>query len=100
MITLHYSEEVLPDEGIAPKEGKIETSEKTRIKKSIMKMMTEFDPKKYADKRREKVMDLLKMKMKEHPPVEAPAIEEEEGDGPPDLVAALEEIMRDMKKSR
>ncbi len=100
MITLHYSEEVLPDEGIAPKEGKIETSGKTRIKKSIMNMMTDFDPGKYADKRREKVVELLKMKMKEHPPVEAPAVEEEEGEGPPDLVAALEKIMSDVKKGR
>jgi hypothetical protein len=45
-------------------------------------------------------MDLLKQKMKEHPPVEAPAVEEEEGEGPADLVAALEKIMHEVKKSR
>ena len=100
MFTLHYSEEVLPDDGIAPKGEKIETAEKTRIKKSIMGMTADFDPGKFADKRREKVLELLKQKMKEHPPVETPALEEEEGEGPPDLVAALEEIMRDVKKGR
>ncbi len=32
LITLHYREEILPDEDIAPKEGKIEAEEKSRIK--------------------------------------------------------------------
>jgi len=100
MITLHYSEEVLSDDGLAPKEGQIEAAEKKRMEQSIGNMMADFEPGKYADKRREKVVDLLKMKMKEQAPVEAPPLEEEEGEGPPDLVAALEDIMRDMKKSR
>lgn len=99
MITLHYREEVLSDDGIAPKETTVETAEKTRMERSIREMMTDFDPAKYADRRREKVVELLMMKMKEHAPVEAPAVEEE-GESPPDLVAALEEIMRDVKKSR
>ena len=100
LITLHYSEEVLPDEEIAPKEGKIEAAEKSRMKKSITKMMADFNPGKYADERREKVMDLLKKKAKGKNPVEAPHVEEEEGEGPADLVAALEEIMRKVKKNR
>ena len=100
LFTLHYSEEVLPDDNIAPKEGKIDVAEKNRMEQSIGKMMADFDPGKYADKRREKVVELLRMKMKEQAPVEAPALEEEEGEGPADLVAALEEIMRDVKKSR
>lgn len=100
LFTLHYSEEVLSDDGIAPKEGKIEAKEKSRMEKNIENMMADFDPGKYADERREKIMELLKKKMKENVPVEAPAGEEEEGEGPPDLVAALEDIMRDMKKNR
>ena len=100
LITLHYSDEVLPDEGIAPQEGKIEAREKNRMNKSIENMMADFDPGKYADKRRERIMELLKQKMKENALVESPAVEEEEGEGPPDLVAALEDIMRDMKKQR
>lgn len=98
MITLHYRGEVLPDDGIAPQEAKIESAEKKRMERSIRNMMTDFDPAKYADQRREKVVNLLQMKMKEQAPVEAPALEDEEGEGPADLVAALEEIMREVKK--
>ncbi len=100
MITLHYSEEVLPDDGIAPKEEKMDAKELSLMEQSIRNMTADFDPGKYANNRRESVMELVKLKMKEHAPVEAPAVEEEAGVGPPDLVAALEEIMRDVKKSR
>jgi len=100
LITLHYSDEVLPDEGLAPKEGKVEAKEKNRLEKNIRKMMADFDPGKYADQRREKVMALLKQKLKEQAVVEGPAMEEEDVEGPPDLVAALEKIMHDVKKNR
>ena len=100
LITLHYREEILPDEDISPKEGKIEDEEKSRIKQNIRKMMADFDPEKYADKRRKKIMDLVKKKAKEKAPVEAPEVEGEEGEGPADLVAALKESMRKVKKNR
>jgi len=100
LFTLHYSEEVLPADGMAPKAGRIDAKGQGRMAKSIGKMMADFDPGKYADKRREKVTELLKRKMKEQAPVEAPTMEEKESEGPPDLVAALEEVMRDMKRSR
>jgi DNA end-binding protein Ku len=100
LITLHYSEEILPDEEITPKEAKIEAEEKDRIKRSIKNMMADFSPEKYADRRRKKIMDILKKKVKEKALVEAPQVEEEEGEGPPDLIAALEESMRKVKKSR
>jgi DNA end-binding protein Ku len=63
-------------------------------------MIEDFDPGKYADQRRKKIMDLLALKAKEKAPVEAPVAEEEEGGGPPDLVAALEESMRKVKENR
>jgi DNA end-binding protein Ku len=100
LITLHYSEEILPDEDISPKERMIEAEEKDRIKKSIKKMTVDFDPEKYADERRKKIMDLLKKKVKEKAAVEAPEVEEEKGEGPADLIAALEESMRKVKKNR
>jgi DNA end-binding protein Ku len=100
LITLHYSEEILPDEDISPKEEEIEAEEKSRIKQNIKKMMGDFSPEKYADRRRKKIVDLLKKKIKEKALVEAPEVEEEEGEGPPDLIAALEESMRKVKKSR
>jgi len=98
LITLHYSGEILPDEDILPKEGKIESEEKSLMKKIIKDMTADFNPDKYADKRRKKIMKILEKKIKEKAAVEAPEIEEEEGEGPVDLVAVLEKSMRKMKK--
>ncbi len=97
LITLHYNDEILPDEDLSPKKGKIEAAEESRMQKSIEEMIEDFNPEKYANERRKKILELLDAKIKEKAPVEAPAIEEEEGEGPPDLVAALEESMRKVK---
>ncbi len=95
--TLHYSEEILPDEDLPPKKGKIAAEEENRIKKSVKQMIEDFDPGKYANERRKKLMDLLATKAREKAPVEAPEVKEEEGEGPADLVAALEESMRKVR---
>ncbi|MDP1991591.1 MAG: Ku protein [Syntrophales bacterium] len=100
LITLHYSEEILPDEEIAPEEGTTDPEEKNRLKKIIKGMTADFNPDKYVDKRREKIMKLLSKIAKEKAPVEAPKVEEQEGEGPVDLIAALEESMRKVKKDR
>lgn len=100
LVTLHYQDEVLSADDFAPKNRTSEADEKSRIKGSIRKMLAEFDPEKYADARREKVLELLKRKSKEQAAVAAPKVMAEEGESPPDLVAALEEIMREAKKSR
>jgi DNA end-binding protein Ku len=97
LVTLHYSGEIRSDDDLAPKKGAIGADEEGRMKKSIRKMTTEFDAGKYADVRRKGIMELLMKKAKERPPVEAPAAAEEEGEGPADLVAALEESMRKVK---
>jgi DNA end-binding protein Ku len=99
LITLHYGEEILPDEGISPKKEDIGPEEKSLMKKTIKKMIADWNPEKYADRRRKKILDILKKKEKERAPVEAPEMEEE-GEGPADLVAALQESMRKMKKRR
>jgi DNA end-binding protein Ku len=95
--TLHYNDDIVPDDGISPKKGKIEAEEQSRIKKTIEEMIEDFDPGKYANERRKKLMDLVARKAKERAPVEAPVIAEEEEEGPPDLMAALEESMRKVK---
>jgi DNA end-binding protein Ku len=95
--TLHYSEEMVSDEDLSPKKGKIAEEEQSRIKRSIEHMIKEFDPGKYADERRKKLMDLLAAKAKEKGPVEAPVVEEDDGGGPADLMAALEESMQKVK---
>jgi DNA end-binding protein Ku len=100
LITLHYSDEILPDDDIAPKEGKIEPEEKYRMKKIIKGMTSDFNPDKFADERREKILEILKKKAKKTAPVEAPEVEEEEGEGPVDLIAVLEKSMRKVKKNR
>jgi DNA end-binding protein Ku len=100
LFTLHYSDEILPDEDLAPKAGKIEAEEKTRMKKSIKNMMTDFNPGKYADERREKVLEFLKEKARGKGTVEAPARAEAGEEGPADLLATLEEIMLEVKKNR
>ncbi len=96
LITLHYSDETLPDEGLAPK-GKNGAEAESRMKKSVKQMIEDFHPEKYANERRKKILSLLEAKGKAKAPVEAPVVEEEEGEGPPDLVAALEESMRKVK---
>ncbi len=100
LTTLHYPDEILSDEDLSPKKGKIVAEEQVRIKKSIEGRTKDFDPGKYADARRKKLLDLLAVKAKEKPPVQAPAVEEEEGAGPPDLLAALEESMQKVKEKR
>jgi len=98
--TLHYSDEILPDEDIAPKKGIIEAEEERRMKKSIEQMMEDFNPGKYADTRRKRLMDILATKAKEKTLVTAPVVEQEEGEGPADLIAALEESMRKVKANQ
>jgi DNA end-binding protein Ku len=98
LVTLHYSNEILPAAEVAPLEAKAVAVEKERMKKSIKKMLGDFRPEKYADERREKVLEILKDK--KGAVVEAPEAAEAEGEGPPDLVAALENIMAEMKKNR
>jgi DNA end-binding protein Ku len=97
LTTLHYSDEILPDEDLSPKKGTIEAEEESWMRRSIGQMIEDFNPGKYANERRKKLIDLLATKAKEKALVEAPAIEEEEGEGPADLVAALEESMRKVK---
>jgi DNA end-binding protein Ku len=100
LITLHYSAEILPREDILPEDDKVEVEEKSRMKKIIKKMTTDLDLEKYADARRKKIMDLLDKKIREKALVEAPEVGEAEGEGPPDLIAALKESMRKVKKKR
>jgi DNA end-binding protein Ku len=100
LCTLHYSDEVLPDADISPKKKTIEAEDESRMKKSIERMLEDFNPGKYADERRKKLMEFLAEKIKEKTPVAAPVVEASEGEGPADLVAALEESMRKVKESR
>ena len=100
LITLHYYEEILPAGDVAPQEEIGASAEKDRMAEIIGNMTGDFNPDKYANERREKIMKLLRKKAKEQVPVEAPEIEEEEGEGPVDLIAVLEESMRKLKEKQ
>ncbi|OPY78197.1 MAG: putative DNA repair protein YkoV [Syntrophorhabdus sp. PtaU1.Bin153] len=100
LITLHYSEEILADDSLAPKNSSVEPAEIDRMKKTIMAMSADFKPQKYADERRKKMVAVLEKKIKEEAPVEAPEIGETEGEGPIDLVAILQESMRKVKENK
>ena len=99
LITLHYSDEILSAADIAPS-AEIDPQEKARVKQGIAAMLDDFDPSRYADQRRQKIAALLKKKIKEKTPVTAPEVEAPEGEGPADLIAALEESMRQVKQDR
>jgi DNA end-binding protein Ku len=99
LITLHYHEEILAEPDIAPAAAEIDPAEKDRLKASIAKLLADFNPEAYADRRREKILALLKAKAQAQAPVEASAAEPEAGAGPADLIAALEESMRQVKKN-
>lgn len=101
LITLHYSDEILPDEDIAPAEERVGLEEKTSMQKIIKAMRADYQPDKYADERRRKIMDILKRNVKARAVVEAPEVEEEvDSEGPADLIAMLQKSMRKVKKKR
>lgn len=98
--TLHYSDEILAEDNVAPNGEETGDKEKSAIKNSIRKMMAGFAPDKYADGRRKKLMEILMKKAKGKARVEAPAVEEEPGEAVTDLMAALEESMRKATEKR
>jgi DNA end-binding protein Ku len=100
LITLHYSGDILPYGGVMPEAGKAAEEEKSRMKKSIKKMIADFNPEKYADSRRKKILALLDKKIKAMAAVEAPGVAEEEEEGPADLITTLRDSMRKVKKER
>jgi DNA end-binding protein Ku len=100
LIALHYSDEILTAADLAPAPAETDARKKGRVKKIIGGMLADFDPNGFADQRRKKMAALLKKKIKEKTPVTAPAAEVPEGEGPADLIAALEESMRQVKQGR
>ncbi len=97
--TLHYSDEVLPAPGIS-KTAKASPEGTRRIRNIIKEMSAPFAPKKYPDRRREALLELIRAKLHTKAEVRAPEVEEEEETGGMvDLMAALQESMRKLKKA-
>ncbi len=99
LIVLHYSDEILPDDNILPQAVTVAPADKARMKTAIRSLTRDFRPAEHANLRRKRLEALIKNKAKKQPPVTPPAVEEEE-EGPVDLVAALAESMRKVKKNR
>ncbi len=96
--TLHYPDDVVPDSGFSSKALPDKPAETERVKQAIRRMVAKFDPEKYADRRRQRIVALLKKKMKGKSLVQAPVTEEAEGEAPIDLVAALKASMSKTRK--
>lgn len=99
LTTLHYAEELVPVASPDAEPGKPDEGLKEAMKASILGMEARFDPARHADERRRKLLALLERKAAESVYVQAPPAEEETA-GPPDLMAALEEAMAQMRGSR
>jgi DNA end-binding protein Ku len=96
--TLHYPNEIVPAKmGTVPRLGRSEgpsPSSKERIRRVVRKMKTKFDPEKYADQRRERIVALLKRKIKGESLVQAPEVEGGTGETQSGLAELLETSMR------
>ncbi|MEN6624418.1 MAG: Ku protein [Smithella sp.] len=102
LITMHYENEIILDEEILPKEIKIDQAEKKHLTKIIKAMTNGFSPEKYENEHQREMRKLIDKKVKDLAPVTAPVIEEEEeeGEGPPELISILQESMRNVKEKR
>jgi len=100
LITLHYQEEILSDQDMAPESGPIKSEETNRMKAIIKAMTISFNPNKYADERRNKIVNILEKLTKEKALVKAPEVAEEEEKDLVDLVSVLQESMRKVKENR
>jgi DNA end-binding protein Ku len=98
--TLHYSDEILPENHIDAAMDEALNDAKNLMKKTIQGMMTDFAPEKYSNGRRKKLLDIINRKIKKKTEVEAPETQgEEAAEGMADLMSALEKSMRKVKKT-
>jgi DNA end-binding protein Ku len=101
METMLFSDEVIPPDDLDDvpddaKKAKTSKQEMEMARQLIDSLSGDFDPGKYSDEYRERVMDLIERKAQgEEVVIEAPA---EEPKKVPDLMAALEASIADAKK--
>ena len=91
--TLHYPDDIVPDSGLSSKVMPTKPAEIERVKQVIRRMVAKFDPEKYADRRRQRIVALLKKKLKGKSLVQSPVTGEVERGAPIDLIAALKASM-------
>ena len=100
LITLHYSDEIVPEEEIlSEKTGRAWPRDTDEMIKVIESMRSAFKPERYANERKEKIAGLLGEKAKEQM-VESPVTGEEVLEGPGDLVSVLQESVRKVEAAQ
>ncbi len=87
--TLHYPDEVVPSRGIDAETRRHGDAEKERVRRAVRKMVARFEPEKYADQRRAKLVALLKRKLKGESLVQAPEVEAPGGSAGTELAELL-----------
>jgi DNA end-binding protein Ku len=97
MMTLHFSEQVKDASGIAPKGLKTQASHVKAMVEQIKKEHKSYDPDRYVDTHRKKVLDMLNEKARHSHTVAIREPEETEtveaGEEREDLISALEESL-------
>jgi DNA end-binding protein Ku len=92
LMTLHYFSEIVKPPGDIPESESKSREEVKTVEKIIKSMSADFDPSKYRNEEKQKVLNLIKEKAKKEGVRELPVAEEEEGEEV-DLIAALEESL-------
>jgi DNA end-binding protein Ku len=93
---MYYADEIRPHEDVRPdRRGKLDKQELEMALSLIERFTRDFDPKRYEDTYRKRLLDVVRRKRRGEA-IEAPAVEEEEA--PPDLLAALRESVERAKQ--
>ena len=95
---MYYGDEIRPHEDVRPDaRGKLDEKELDLALTLIERFKGEFDPSRYRDTYRERLLEVVRRKQKGEA-IEAPAAEEE--DAPTDLLAALRASVEQARRGR
>jgi DNA end-binding protein Ku len=95
---MYYADEIRPHDDVRPdRRGKLDKQELNMALSLIERFTGDFDPRRYEDTYRERLLDVVRRKRRGEA-IEAPAAEEEEA--PPDLLAALRASVERAKRGR
>ncbi len=98
--TLHYRSELLPGPVIPKGKDIFTAAAKRKFVAAIKEMSSGFAPARYADQRRASLLKLIKRKTAQKAIVTAPeSAEEEAGAGVEELMASLQESMRQLRQA-
>jgi DNA end-binding protein Ku len=101
LTTMRFADEVVPpgelDDALPSKKPKIDKREVQMAEQLIDSLTTEFDPTAYRDEYREQLLSLIERKAEGEDVLAAAAPEEPKATKAPDLMAALEESIAQVK---